>query len=84
MSVRLKYGKTVNVRGSDLLFEGNAAAVEVEGQWMLARVLGSRMEGCVMRQHDDGSSWVCCFKGRTRAATGHMSHRALLWCARAV
>jgi len=43
------------VRGSDLLFEGDAAAVEVEGQWMLARVLGSRMEGRVMRQHGDGS-----------------------------
>ena len=69
--VLLKDGKTVNVRGSDLLFEGDAAAVEVEGQWMVARVLGSRMEGCVMRQHDDGTAaaWVCCFKGRTRAAT---------------
>ena len=53
--VLLKDGKTVNVRVSDLLFEGDAAAVEVEGQWMVARVLGSRMEGRVMRQHGDGS-----------------------------
>ena len=55
VSVRLKDGKVVNVRGSDLLFDVDAAAVEVEGQWMLPRVVGSETEGRVLQQHADGS-----------------------------
>ncbi len=67
VSVRLKDRKTINVRGSDLLFEGDATAVEMSGQWMLPRVLGSRMEG-------KGRRRVCSFsraaRGMSRAAAG--------------
>ena len=75
VSVRLKDGKTVNVRGSDVLFEGDAAAVEMEGQWMLPRVLGNRMEGRVMRQHADGSVSVL-FQGPHEGC--HVQLRGLL------
>jgi hypothetical protein len=35
VAVRLGDGKVINVRGSDLVFEGGATAVEVEGRWVL-------------------------------------------------
>ncbi len=55
VEVRLSDGKVIKVKASDLVFEGDAAAVEVEGRWMLLRQLDSRAEGRVMMQHDDGS-----------------------------
>ncbi len=55
VAVRSSDGKTINVRGSDLLFEGDAAAVDIDGYWMLPRRLGSKSEGRVMQQHVDGS-----------------------------
>ena len=53
--VRLKDGKVINVKGIDLLFEGDAAAVDIEGHWMLPRRLGGQAQGRVMRQEADGS-----------------------------
>jgi len=55
VAVRLSDGKTINVRGSDLVFEGDATAVDVDGHWMLPRRLEGEKEGRVMRRHADGS-----------------------------
>jgi tetratricopeptide (TPR) repeat protein len=55
VEVRLSDGKVIKVKGSDLVFEDDAAAVDMEGQWMLPRRLENRAEGRVMLQHDDGS-----------------------------
>ncbi len=55
VAVRLSDGKTINVRGSDLVFEGDATAVGVDGHWMLPRRLEGEKEGRVMRRHADGS-----------------------------
>jgi len=39
VAVRLSDGKSINVRGSHLVFEGGAVAVDIKGQWMLPRQL---------------------------------------------
>jgi serine/threonine protein kinase/tetratricopeptide (TPR) repeat protein len=53
--VRLSNGKVMNVQGSDLVFEGDAVAVNIGGHWMLPRRLGIKAQGRVMREHADGS-----------------------------
>jgi tetratricopeptide (TPR) repeat protein len=58
VEVRLSDEKVIKVKASDLVFEGDAAAVEMEGLWLLPRRLDNRAEGRVMRQHDDGSVTV--------------------------
>jgi tetratricopeptide (TPR) repeat protein len=55
VAVQLSNGKSMNVRSCDLLFEGDATAVEMDGQWMIPRRLNSKMKGQVMQQHPDGS-----------------------------
>jgi hypothetical protein len=55
MVLQLKDGKMINVRSSNLLFEGDATAVEMEGHWMLPRCLRFKVQGRVMQQHADGS-----------------------------
>jgi hypothetical protein len=58
LTVRLSDGKVINVRGSELLFEGDAKAEESDGRWVLplSALLQSRhQEGRIFRQHDDGS-----------------------------
>jgi hypothetical protein len=55
VAVRLSDGQTINVRGSDLVFEGDATAVDVDGHCMLPRRLEGEKEGRVMRRHVDGS-----------------------------
>ncbi len=55
VAVRLSDGKTINVRGSDLVFEGDVTAVDVDGHWMLPRRMEGEKEGRVMGRHADGS-----------------------------
>jgi hypothetical protein len=51
----LKDDKGINVKGINLLFECDAAAVDIDGNWMLPRRLGSQAQGRVFRQEAGGS-----------------------------
>jgi hypothetical protein len=55
VEVRLADGKTISVRSCDLVFEGEAKAVNTDGHWLLPRQLQSERHGVVMQQHADGS-----------------------------
>lgn len=58
VAVRLSDGKVINVRSSDLRFEGDAVAHESDGRLKIllsASAQSRHQEGQVMRQHGDGS-----------------------------
>jgi tetratricopeptide (TPR) repeat protein len=58
VTVRSSDGKVIHVRGSDLLFEGDAKAEESDGRWVFrsaASAQSRHQEGRILRQHDDGS-----------------------------
>ncbi len=55
VAVQLSDGKIINVQVSNLVFRGDASAVEMDGHWFLPRQLRSKKKGRVMQEHADGS-----------------------------
>ncbi len=56
--MRLADDKMINMRSSDLVFEGDAKAANIHAHWMLPRHLQSQSHGVLMHQHADGSASV--------------------------
>jgi tetratricopeptide (TPR) repeat protein len=61
VTVRLSDGKVINVRGSELLYEGDVKAEQSDGRWMSRLSVSDsqdqslHQEGRIFWQHDDGS-----------------------------